>query len=562
LRLRVRLMIDGEPYGEQAADRLRPDLRLAGIGDGAHAFAIMLPDGLADGRAHSISVVEAESGQHLAGSPRLIDSYAVGEAAAEEIPSPRRGRQESDDAAVAPILFVHVPKTAGMTIRTILEYQYSVGEILEIVEGEHLEQICRAGIPNHVRLVSGHIPPFVRDLFAVPPRLLTIVRDPLERIASAYRYWQTYEVTEESKKKFPHVALAHRLSMDDFFMSDDPCLVPDLENYHARYLGNIDAARRFNLDELLRNAKEVLDSAIWVGVVERMPLSLALLSRALSLPPQPYEMRVNVTSPKYGAGSVSTLARSRARERNSHDYALYEHACNLLDAQARAAITTHYSLGKLRNESPPVRAERRCRFTMDNGMIGAGWWERGKSRGVAFRSASRGQPVSLYFWWPVAGEALLCFWFPSVRNDCVALSIAINGSRIRLRLLPCRAGFVGVAAVPDSLIDDDEMVELSFQTAESARTHGNAESADTDDRFSPTALTSFSLAEIQWFDAGDLTSGLPAGLNGFLARMRVASEDTAALHLALAADMGPHRANDVVTAGRYAQGQQSARDSR
>ena len=42
-RLTIRVLLDGKPIAEAAADQERPDLKRSGIGDGAHAFNVMLP---------------------------------------------------------------------------------------------------------------------------------------------------------------------------------------------------------------------------------------------------------------------------------------------------------------------------------------------------------------------------------------------------------------------------------------------------------------------------------------------------------------------------------------
>jgi hypothetical protein len=42
-RLIIRVMLDGKPIAEAVADKDRPDLRRNGIGDGIHAFDVMLP---------------------------------------------------------------------------------------------------------------------------------------------------------------------------------------------------------------------------------------------------------------------------------------------------------------------------------------------------------------------------------------------------------------------------------------------------------------------------------------------------------------------------------------
>ena len=54
------------------ADRPRPDLEAAGMGDGRHAFEIRLPDRVTDGMPHIVHVVDAATRTPLASSPRLF----------------------------------------------------------------------------------------------------------------------------------------------------------------------------------------------------------------------------------------------------------------------------------------------------------------------------------------------------------------------------------------------------------------------------------------------------------------------------------------------------------
>lgn len=69
-RRRVELFVwfDGRFHGRLLANRNRPDLRQAAIGDGRYAFSLPVPTALADGRSHVARVVAAD-GQDLAGSP-------------------------------------------------------------------------------------------------------------------------------------------------------------------------------------------------------------------------------------------------------------------------------------------------------------------------------------------------------------------------------------------------------------------------------------------------------------------------------------------------------------
>lgn len=68
----VALFADGNPLAEVTADRFRPDLPAAGIGDGRHAFEVPLPVRLLDGEGHEISARFKDAPVELRLSPRAI----------------------------------------------------------------------------------------------------------------------------------------------------------------------------------------------------------------------------------------------------------------------------------------------------------------------------------------------------------------------------------------------------------------------------------------------------------------------------------------------------------
>ncbi|EUC00938.1 hypothetical protein PMI07_004224 [Rhizobium sp. CF080] len=79
-RLTIRVLLDGKVIAEAVADRNRPDLRRNGIGDGKHAFEIVLPDPL-QSRANDV-VVMARNGN---GSEQALRVPQPNEQAAEAL---------------------------------------------------------------------------------------------------------------------------------------------------------------------------------------------------------------------------------------------------------------------------------------------------------------------------------------------------------------------------------------------------------------------------------------------------------------------------------------------
>lgn len=81
-RLEVEVLVDGKPVGRAIADNFRADLLDAGIGDGKHAFNVMLPYEVSDGVEHQVEVRERVTGSALPGSPR---SFRATTSSASEI---------------------------------------------------------------------------------------------------------------------------------------------------------------------------------------------------------------------------------------------------------------------------------------------------------------------------------------------------------------------------------------------------------------------------------------------------------------------------------------------
>jgi hypothetical protein len=66
-------LLNGAEIARLVADRYRPDLEKAGIGDGRHAFELDLPAGLAADLRHEIEVRRHDDGATLSGCPAILD---------------------------------------------------------------------------------------------------------------------------------------------------------------------------------------------------------------------------------------------------------------------------------------------------------------------------------------------------------------------------------------------------------------------------------------------------------------------------------------------------------
>ena len=67
------VLLNGAEIARLAADRYRPDLAEAGIGDGRHGFELELPARLATDLRHEVEVRRLDDGGQLCGSPAILE---------------------------------------------------------------------------------------------------------------------------------------------------------------------------------------------------------------------------------------------------------------------------------------------------------------------------------------------------------------------------------------------------------------------------------------------------------------------------------------------------------
>jgi autotransporter passenger strand-loop-strand repeat protein len=77
-RPRLMILANDAVIGEVVADRHRPDLAAAGVGDGGHAFAFHLPRGFTPDRAHRVEVRRAGDWTPLPGAPATLEAAKGG----------------------------------------------------------------------------------------------------------------------------------------------------------------------------------------------------------------------------------------------------------------------------------------------------------------------------------------------------------------------------------------------------------------------------------------------------------------------------------------------------
>ena len=143
----------------------------------------------------------------------LLDQPTVQDVASShspEISHRRDNRLPRSDV----VLSVHVPKTGGVSFRRILAQLYQEDFLLKYWQMTDAYGRVVTAIPENVRCIHGHFPPDVLLPTYPGARLITWVRDPVERVVSSYYHrlrdpdWQHPVTRELHEKKLSVVEFA------------------------------------------------------------------------------------------------------------------------------------------------------------------------------------------------------------------------------------------------------------------------------------------------------------------------------------------------------------------
>ncbi|MDO9499955.1 MAG: sulfotransferase family 2 domain-containing protein [Falsiroseomonas sp.] len=228
-------------------------------------------------------------------------------------------------------VFLHVPKTAGSTLRTVLSRQYGARHVLYFDLGhgdprpmaDMLAQArARAGTQD-IRLYTGHQYLGLHAALGEPCLYFTLLRDPVERALSEYFYAFSY----------PHHAqraeiLSGALGPMEFLTRRHAG-----GNAQAQQIGG--RTQRPLLEAALANLQHAIAA---VGVAEDFERSLLLIARRLGWAP-PVHVARNVTRLDAAQEAARAEARAQAAAHRglfATDQALHAAARARLDADCAA----------------------------------------------------------------------------------------------------------------------------------------------------------------------------------------------------------------------------------
>lgn len=219
------------------------------------------------------------------------------------------------------LIFLHIGKTAGTTLRRILRKHYSASETL-VVRARHRprEETLSdfAALPEaeraRPRLILGHTVYGLHDSVPRPSTYISMLRRPSSLVLSQYSFVLRTPGHRHHKD-------AQGMSLEDYLRSG---LAQEMNNSQTRAIaGAVDVPYGENPPELLEQAKRHIDEHFAVvGLTERFDESLVAMKMAFGWTKVHY-VRANVASKKV---TPSPEAQALIDQLNALDIELYRWA--------------------------------------------------------------------------------------------------------------------------------------------------------------------------------------------------------------------------------------------
>jgi Galactose-3-O-sulfotransferase len=240
-------------------------------------------------------------------------------------------------------VFLHIPKTAGDTLKIILWRQYREVGHLEVAdphqvsdstvpEDRSFERVKRqvADSLDQFQLIYGHMPFGIHEAIARPSRYFTMLRDPVERAVSHFYY-----VRREPEHIFHEEVVKGELTIHDYVTSG---LAGELANGQTALLAGLEEGAPSSDDAVLRRAQANIEADFAaVGLTEEFDRSIVLFKRALGWDKPIVYRPVNVTTGRPPASALPQATLHAIRAQNELDEVLYRFARERFDVQIAAA---------------------------------------------------------------------------------------------------------------------------------------------------------------------------------------------------------------------------------
>ena len=206
------------------------------------------------------------------------------------------------------LLFLHIPKTAGSSLHQAFEAVLPENSLCPVRQNLLLTRpIIELG---RYRAYFGHYDMRLPDLLPGRPYLLTMLREPGERLVSLYRYLRSHTAERAKVEALELARIARNSDFADFLHKARQIAPASVDNTYVRTLAGALPLRRWedraeadwlaqqsaDVGALLPAARIALDRFDAVGIVEKFSASLAAFNRVLAGAESMVEVSIEIGS--------------------------------------------------------------------------------------------------------------------------------------------------------------------------------------------------------------------------------------------------------------------------
>ena len=229
-----------------------------------------------------------------------------------------------------PLFFMHIPKTAGITFRTILETHFDANQICPAYYGDELIKIP-PDVLAQFRLFRGHISlGEMNDAMPIKNiHCITMLRDPVEYSISHFEHLKRDKSGVAPKKLYERV---RSMAFEDFIRSVDHDIYAHhlFKNLQTRYLLTDQNFRYESIDNRgLQMAKEELSHFAFFGLLEEFKKSIQLICYTFGWHPSVPFYTLNAAPHRPHSQQLSSGALKAIKTNMAYDIELYQFAKTL-----------------------------------------------------------------------------------------------------------------------------------------------------------------------------------------------------------------------------------------
>jgi hypothetical protein len=369
-----------------------------------------------------------------------------------------RSTHRLDDVAVRfmnseRILFLHIPKTAGTSLKHYLFHRYAADQCLLDPTPQTLQQ---AVLDDHA-FVAGHFDFDQVGRYRRPPAVLTCLRNPIDRAISAYCYQRTPRLRIQIQSISAQIGTGvaaevlddiRRLndcgSLADFLRREPELAQKTLGNVQTRCLAGAKAAsaHAHQPRQLLAIAKKNLQACAGILLTERMSESLARLDFLLGHDEFGALTEDNVTENRSSSAQLDPAVVAALAEITDLDLGLYSFAQELWQQRTRSLDGATERSPWLDDQLPDA-----ADFAFDQPIRGQGWHIRERADHWYCWSD---QVATLHLALDSTGPHILRFWVDHAASleALHLLQVRVNGRLVSLMPTEAGCGFLVEARVP------------------------------------------------------------------------------------------------------------------